>query len=117
MSHIRPELLETIVKFIYTGTITITREVAADILESVTCLQIEDRDGVLAKEISKVLCSAAKKCFKFEELFYIWNVSVTYDLEEVLETVLSMVDIHLESFLASSEDQLWLGYQTSKYLS
>ena len=110
MSHIRPELLETIVKFIYTGTITITREVAADILESVTCLQIEDRDGVLTKEITKVLCSAAKKCVKFEELFYIWNVSVTYDLEEVLETVLSMVDIHLESFLASPEDQLWLGY-------
>ena len=98
MNHIKGELLETIVKFIYTGTIHITRwvfwldsrnthfwlvdrDTAVDILEAVTCLQIGEAS--LLSEIKKVLVSCVRSAVRFEELFYIWNISVTYDLDEV----------------------------------
>ena len=110
MSHISPSLLELIVKFIYTGNITVTRETAVDILEVVTCLQIEDKEDNLVQVVSKVLINCAKSSTKFQELFYIWNVSVTYDLHDVLEIVLSEVDNKLETFLSDPEDLVWLSY-------
>jgi len=110
MSHIRPELLETIVTYIYTGHIIITKDAAVDILEAVTCLQIEDQERKLIKEISNTLIASAKTANDFQELFYIWNISVTYDLDDVLETVLLEMEVKLESFLTDPEDLMWLGY-------
>ena len=110
MHHIRSDLLEIIVTYIYTGHIIITRDLAVDILETVTCLQIEDQEQKLMKEICNTLISSVKSACKFQELFYIWNVSVTYDLDEVLDMVLKELDVKLESFLSDPEDLLWLSY-------
>ena len=68
MSHIRPELLETIVTYIYTGHIIITKDAAVDILEAVTCLQIEDQERKLIKEISNTLIASAKTANDFQVL-------------------------------------------------
>ena len=110
MNHVRADLLEIIVKFIYTGEIIITRDTAVDILEVVNLLQIEDQGQCLKKDITKVLISSVKNSVRFQELFFIWNISVTYDLHQVVEIVLLEMEVKLESFLTNSEDLLWLGY-------
>ena len=108
MNHIKGDLLETIIKFIYTGNISISRDSAVDLLEAVTCLQIAEAG--LVTEIKKVLATCVRSALCFEELFYIWNISVTYDLDEVLEMVMTEVEVKLDMFLHNTEDCLWLGY-------
>ena len=110
MNHVNKDLLVIIVKFIYTGEIIITKDTAVDILEVVNLLQIEDQGQCLKKEITKVLISSVKNSVRFQDLFFIWNISVTYDLHQVVEIVLLEMEVKLESFLTNPEDLLWLGY-------
>ena len=45
---------------------------------------------------------------RFEQIFYIWNIAVTYELSDVLESVMAEVETRLETFITNSEDLRWL---------
>ena len=45
---------------------------------------------------------------RFEQIFYIWNIAVTYELSDVLESVMAEVERRLETFINNTEDISWL---------
>ena len=45
---------------------------------------------------------------RFEQIFYIWNIAVTYELSDVLESVMAEVESRLETFINNTEDISWL---------
>ena len=106
LTHIKPDLLEAVVIFLYTGKLEITKECAVELLEVVTILQLDENE--LIEEVKTVLIEEAKQADSFQELFYLWNTAVTYDLEQVVEVVLSVVEVKLEQFITSPTDRSWL---------
>ena len=48
---------------------------------------------------------------RFEQIFYIWNIAVTYELSDVLESVMAEVESRLETFINNTEDISWLNPQ------
>ena len=45
---------------------------------------------------------------RFEQIFYIWNIAVTYELSDVLESVMAEVESRLETFINNTGDISWL---------
>ena len=45
---------------------------------------------------------------RFEKIFYIWNIAVTYELSDVMECVMAELETKLESFINNPEDMTWL---------
>eukprot|EP00092_Neocalanus_flemingeri_P013866 GFUD01014959.1.p1 GENE.GFUD01014959.1~~GFUD01014959.1.p1 ORF type:complete len:512 (+),score=168.60 GFUD01014959.1:105-1640(+) len=106
LTHIKPDLLEVLVSFIYTGRLEVEKESAVELLEVASILQLADQQ--LVDEVKRVLTEAARKADTFQELFYIWNTAVTYELDQVVEVVLTVLEVKLEQFLSSPSDVSWL---------
>ena len=71
-------------------------------MEVASILQLEDH--LLVDKVKSVLVEEAKQADTFQELFYIWSTSVTYELEVVVEVVLTIVEVKLEQFMTSPSD-------------
>eukprot|EP00092_Neocalanus_flemingeri_P027969 GFUD01030366.1.p1 GENE.GFUD01030366.1~~GFUD01030366.1.p1 ORF type:complete len:560 (+),score=194.68 GFUD01030366.1:106-1785(+) len=106
LTHIKPDLLEVLVSFIYTGRLEVEKESAVELLEVASILQLADQQ--LVDEVKRVLTEAARQADTFQELFYIWNTAVTYELDPVVEVVLTVLEVKLEQFLSSPSDVSWL---------
>jgi len=106
MTHIKPDLLEAVIVFLYTGRIDIVKECAVELLEVISILQLDENK--LVEEVKRVLIEEVKQVDTFQELFYLWNTAVTYNLEEVVEVVLTVMEVKLEHFMASPNDRSWL---------
>eukprot|EP00092_Neocalanus_flemingeri_P009619 GFUD01010355.1.p1 GENE.GFUD01010355.1~~GFUD01010355.1.p1 ORF type:complete len:560 (-),score=190.97 GFUD01010355.1:230-1909(-) len=106
LTHIKPDLLEVLVSFIYTGRLEVEKESAVELLEVASILQLADQQ--LVDEVKRVLTEAARQADTFQELFYIWNTAVTYELDQVVEVVLTVLEVKLEQFLSSPSDVSWL---------
>eukprot|EP00092_Neocalanus_flemingeri_P069095 GFUD01084582.1.p1 GENE.GFUD01084582.1~~GFUD01084582.1.p1 ORF type:complete len:552 (-),score=186.18 GFUD01084582.1:229-1884(-) len=106
LTHIKPDLLEVLVSFIYTGRLEVEKESAVELLEVASILQLADQQ--LVDEVKRVLTEAARQADTFQELFYIWNTAVTYELDQVVEVVLTVLEVKLEQFLSSPSDVFWL---------
>ena len=115
LTHIKPDLLQVLVSFIYTGRLEVEEESAVELLEVASILQLEDQQ--LIEEVKRVLMEAARQADTFQELFYIWNTAVTYELEMVVEVVLTVLEVKLEQFMNSAMDISWmcmLGWEEMK---
>jgi len=106
LNHIKPQILQSLISFIYTGSLDILPDTAVDILEATTVLQLECRE--ITEEISAVLKTLVIESVRFEQIFYIWNIAVTYELSDVLECVMAELETKLESFITNTEDMAWL---------
>jgi len=109
LTHIKPYLLETMVTYIYTGRLEVEKEssvelrlVAVELLEVATILQIEDQQ--LVDEVERVLIEGARQADTFRELFHIWNTAVIYELSQVVEVILTVVEVKLVQFMNSESD-------------
>ena len=64
------------------------------------------------REITEEICAVLKTILvesaRFEQIFYIWNIAVTYELSDVLEAVMTEVESRLETFINNTEDISWL---------
>ena len=64
------------------------------------------------REITEEICAVLKtilvESVRFEQIFYIWNIAVTYELSDVLEAVMTEVESRLETFINNTEDISWL---------
>jgi len=108
LTHIKPELLKDIICFMYSGRLELKNdcENVADILEVASMLQLHEPK--LLDLVKSILSENALRSEHFQELYYLWNTAVTYDLLEVVETILYVIDIKLEEFMTSAEDISWL---------
>ena len=65
-----------------------------------------------SREVTEEICAVLKtilvESVRFEQIFYIWNIAVTYELSDVLESVMAEVESRLETFINNTEDLSWL---------
>ena len=76
------------------------------LLEAITVLQLDCSE--IIDEISRVLKTIVMESVRFEQIFYIWNIAVTYELSAVLDCVMAEVESKLETFITNAEDLAWL---------